>query len=248
MSCNPFAPEFHYLGLLAQALNALRIPNQALLLGNADVVRSTHFALFQTTLDEAWKTLGKPEYLVVKHCFLTPLFDVIAKQIPRALFITTIRDPRCVVASLLRSILRAHPDTTADKWLPTLVPEWINRYNTSYGAVVRGCLRADHRRFLNIDHRHLGTEIVGSLERFLNISDINPDALWSRAVFDIQTMNRDPLFSPGWGRALGCHRNDTFGDVLEPAVADRLLEKTAIVRTALNRMIETPGSRTEEIR
>jgi hypothetical protein len=231
-SCNAFAPEFHYLGLIGQALLATLstydktqkpfFRDQATLLRN-------HFGFVRQVLDEAWLALGRPSRLVIKHCKLTPLFGLLARHIPDALFLVICRDPRDIVASRLRAEGKRGRPITGPR--DNRVEEYVAEFNAYYGSVFAAADSDLKGRFLALQLEEVSSGSLDALSSFLGLTDIAPERLWSRSVIDIREYRASHLFSRHWGEPLTSQAAHTYRDVLDAETADRIYWATKGVTT-----------------
>lgn len=230
--CNPFAPEPHYLGYLANALPNLFLPNQSCFYRDKEEQLRQHFRFFRTVLDEAWVTLGRPKILVVKHVLFTPVCGIIGQHLPQARFLAIMRDPRDVFASMLRTRVRHQPTAHIDRSdLEDYVVQWIIRFNKYYLAVLSAATNGFRGRLLAVDHESMCRGIIGPIGQFLGLSDIDPDKLWNRSVFDITQHDDDPMFSDGWGKPLHTGSSRSRGNELDEEVAHTVDRDTRVVRS-----------------
>lgn len=238
-SCNPFAPEFHYLATLGQSLASnLMIfdRSQRFFVRSREALIENHFRLMNAVVHEAWAALGQPEFLVIKHCKLTPMFALLAKHMPSARFLVSIRDARDVVASMLRasSKQRGRTQPISDDEIRLI----ITQFNTYYGAILSAAKGSLKGRLLIVQHEKLASGDYRTLESFLGLTDIDPQRLWKRSVFDIRRLEQDPMFSQHWGRPITNESVATYLDTLDDTTAERIFAETVGTSVAIASLIE----------
>lgn len=97
-------------------------------------------------LTDAWLNSGKPACLVVRTVEISPMIPVVATLLPDANFAVSVREPKDVIASILKvgekqlKLGRDSPATRRD------VSRLAKTYNRSYLAVFRAQLRDEHLR------------------------------------------------------------------------------------------------------
>jgi hypothetical protein len=229
-SCNGFAPEPHYLGQLMYAITSMGLPHQECFSTDRHGQLREHFGLFRKGLDEAWRTMDRPSILVLKHVYFTPMCELIGHFLPQAKFLAIMRDPRDIFASLIRAKRKEFGVAFRDINVEKLIPQWVHRFNHYYGCVLRAAANEFRGRLLAIDHDSLCVGDIHRLSDFMELSDIDPRALWRRCIVDIHRYENDPLFSDGWGKPLDkefakSHRTD-----LSYEVAERIQQDTMRIR------------------
>lgn len=236
-SCNPFAPEFHYLASLAMALiQNLSIfeSSQRHFVRSKQALIDSHFEFMRRVLDESWVSLGSPRYLVIKHCKLTPLFGMLARHIPAARFIVAIRDARDTIASNLRAYEKHHRMRGVP--VPEHVASLIAQFNGYYGALLSSQSELQDR-LLVVQHERLARGELAPLADFLELSDIDATQLWKRAVFDIRRLEHDSMFSAHWGQPVSAETIDTYRQTLDAATAERIFRETLTVSVGMSTLM-----------
>ena len=219
--CNPFSPEYHCLGTIGQALPQLSLPSQNAFFRSKDTVLEACFQLVRRLLDEAWLCAGRPDYLVIKQCKLTPVFGMLARFLPNAKFLIIMRDARQAIESMLRAIEKHRNGTVPAYELTRL----ITQFNIYYKAVIREAPYDLKGRLLFVDFAQLAQGDTFSIGKFLKIYDIDLHRLWRRSTFDILDYSRDPMFSDLWGKPMSPEAG-TRELSLDEATCDRIARET----------------------
>lgn len=228
-ACNPFAPEHHGLGFLAQAISSLTLPDQFLFYRDREEQLRRHFNLFRDILDEGWAALGEPAILVLKHCSLTAVCELVCRFIPQSKFVAIMRNPLNMYSSVSRArrIVSGGRESPSD--METHVVQWIRRFNQSYKAVLTADKAGLSDRILAVNYEAICQGDTKALSQFLHVLDIDPSRLWKRARFDISNYKKDPMYSAGWGKPL----NDSYREApheIAPQLVERIVEGTQSVR------------------
>jgi hypothetical protein len=237
---NPFAPEYHYFYFLLEAyLRSLKVFNAANCAGfpDSEAFARHHFGMMRSTLVTAWEHLGRTEHLVMKHCSLTPVLPVLARQFETMKFVVILRDPRDAIASEVRAARKGHGDPNL---LPMdLIEHAITRFNLYYGTVIRAARDLGDRlhcvRYENLAHG-LGMD---TLSTFLDFPDIEPAQLWKRATFDIGGFESFKMHSNLWGKPLSAANIGRYKETLPESVTDRIFDETRRVMLRFEALHET---------
>jgi len=237
-SCNPFAPEFHYLGTLGMALIqtlAIYDSSQRLLLADRESLIRDHVAFMRSVMDASWEALGRPRVLVLKHCKLTPLFGMLGRHMPDARFVASFRDARDTIASMVRAYERhvALGGPERQKYVDGL----ISQFNGYYAALNAAAANDLGSRLLVVDHEQLAAGRVDALASFLGLQDIDSTRLWQRAVFDVRALQKDSMFSEHWGAPLTREPIGQYARTLDEVMAARVLRETLSVSVAVGQLM-----------
>ena len=155
-----------------------------------------HSAIITTVLHDTWEHLGRPQVLALKDPLLTPQLPLLSLLVPQARFVTSVRDPRAVVASRMAVLKRQGGDATSTSAARGVCAE----YNRDYRTVLELRKQAPARHLLVSYRQLVQGHSFDMLTRFLAIRP-NTARMWEGWSAN-DASRRDPTFSERYGRPL----------------------------------------------
>ena len=132
-----------------------------------------HAGMVETFLVKAWERTGKPELLALKSPILTLYFHHLARLLPGAKFVVSVREPRDAILSRVE-VAQRKGDVAPDDALHAACLE----YAAIYRAVLDN-IDAFGDRILFVDYAGLVRD-EGELTRISGFVDtVHPAAIWS---------------------------------------------------------------------
>jgi hypothetical protein len=166
------------------------------------------------------------QHLVLKQPLLTPHVPALAELLPRARFVIVVRDPRAVIASLIRVAERQGRPQPG----PRAMRGHVARFRSFYARPMAAFAGRHRDRVAWVRYEDLVTrprETARRLGAFtgIDLSGYQSDAPWrgwDDGTVDLDERRTAPFFSPLWGGAVTDERVDAWREVLTEQEAGEL--------------------------
>ena len=170
-------------------------------------------------LEQTWRRLGKPEFLVLKHPQLTRYFPPLHALLPQARLIVCIRDPRDTVASAIAAQLRGAREF-GTKAPAEIAASVLATYLPCFGSRVPSC----HQQTAYVKYEGLVQDpaaVLPRLARFtgVDLSDFDPAADRPLARWQLDTSKHEgqPFHSELFSETIQDSHVGRFREVLSDA-------------------------------
>lgn len=140
---------------------------------------ANHASVLNTELRKIWNRLDRPEILALKEPTLTLAFPQLAKLMPKAKFVVTVRDPRSTISSRLEVMLRDGANPGKDD-VQALCDEFVDYY---YNLIHN--LDDFGGRLCFVDYEQMvrgrAGNVIERLEAF-GLGPLHPEKMWEEAI------------------------------------------------------------------
>lgn len=138
-----------------------------------------HGSLVKQILSSIWTDLDCPENLCLKNPNLVIDYRLIAEMIPVAKFIAIIRDPKDIISSRLEAEKRGNGNF---ELTDTFLQQEIQNINDIHQSIIDFLNYTSTKNLHVIEYENLVQQKgLEELRAFLDISDIDVEAVWSRS-------------------------------------------------------------------
>jgi hypothetical protein len=188
-------------------------------------------------LEQTWRRLGEPEFLVLKHPQLTRYFPSLHALLPQARMIVCIRDPRDTVASAIAARRRGAREFGAQS--PAEIASGVlAAYLPCFGSRAPSC----HRQTAYIKYEGLAQDpavVLPRLARFtgIDLTGFDPAADRPLARWQLDGSKREgqPFHSELFSETIKDSHVGRFRDILSDAELESVERECAPLLTLLAR-------------
>lgn len=209
--------------------------------GDREDFRRFHGGMVGQFLDRLRSRFPGRTRLCLKEPHLTMLFPDVASLVPDARFVCIVRDPRDVIASLIRVGERMHATGVVDAMGRVFLSRDIDTmvaYFHSFYAPSAGCsLPGFRQRCAFLRYEDLVRDPAGMLPRLreftgLSLADVDPsaDPMTARPEHASDVPYERAWVTPLFGRGVNDSRIGGFREVLSPDEEARVQKGTAAFR------------------
>jgi hypothetical protein len=175
-----------------------------------------HAGIVEKFVRRTWERLGRPEILSLKSPILTYYFHDLAKMIPSAKFVISVRNSRDAVLSRVE-VERRRNNTVTEQDVFNACAE----YNAIYTNIL------DHKdafsdRILYVAYSRL---VRGNVEHdriSAFVDQVNPQEIWHSSITDIRNHKDNEWATDLLGEQISQASDERYRSVLDDAMLDRI--------------------------
>ncbi len=238
---NPFVPEFHAMNsaILSWLSTERAFGTQKYFFHSADTMKNIYLDHIRSLVDSAWKSLGSPRHLLLKHCTVTPFIPKLLSALPEWRYVVVIRDPRDVISSEVRGWKREN----ASEAIPDgLIDQLAKQYLQYYRPLIEvGCL--SDSRVCGVSYEDIVNGHHEDLEEFLGYK-IFPDNVWKSELFEIgKEYKNTRAHSESWGKSVISTRIGSHIEHLSSDQSSSIIAKTGLISSFFREQLRAENDR-----
>lgn len=233
---NDFIAECTYLtGLMAMHSDSVALfeTHGKYYFDNVEELDKFHAKTVETFIQRTWEHVGKPEILVLKSPILSYFFHTLARMIPSASFVVSVRNARDAVLSRVEVDCRINNAVTDQD---------IHRACLEYNQIYTNILEHEHAfsRLMFVEYSRLvrGGSEYDRVSAF--VDQIYPEEVWRSSITDIQNHRDNEWATDLLGEGVSSASDERHRGVRDQAMLDKIsdlcgdVEQRLFTRTSRN--------------
>ncbi len=197
-----------------------------------------HARILRRELTKIWKRVGRPQMLVLKDPSLTASFHHLARLLPKAQFVVSIRDPRDTIASRIE-VTRRQKNRSSLNYRE--IDAFCREYHTIYRTVIRNKAEFGDRLSMVNYSDVVNGKAIPALEN-MGIGKIYPDSIWKEVITDIRVYAQNEWATPLYGQKLSTASIGRHSNVLSPAIEAFIVRRCGTLAREMGLAVEITRS------